>query len=90
MFRRNARHAPHKTALIEPRGNVEIRLNYSELNDRINQFAAGLKLLGYLPQDRIAILGLNSHEFIISIFGCARGGFIAVPLNPGMVSDDLA
>jgi acyl-CoA synthetase (AMP-forming)/AMP-acid ligase II len=84
IFRRNARHAPDKVAIVEKRGEEEVRLTDRELNERINPFAAGLQSLGYEKGDRVAILGLNSYEFIITVFGCARGGFVAVPLNPGM------
>ena len=89
MFRRNARHAPNQVALVEKRGDRVFRLTYRELNERLNQFARGLQSLGYRPGDRIAVLGLNSWEFIIAVFGCARGGFVVVPLNPGMGPKDL-
>ena len=89
MFRRNARHAPDKIALVEARGDEAFRLTYRELDKKINQFARGLQSLGYERGDRIGVLGLNSYEFIITVFGCARGGFVTVPLNPGMGPGDL-
>lgn len=89
MFRRNARHAPEKVALVEKRGEKAFRLTYRQLNEKINQFARGLRSLGYRRGDRIAVLGLNSWEFLIAVFGCARGGFVVVPLNPGMGPKDL-
>ncbi|MEW6262512.1 MAG: AMP-binding protein [Thermodesulfobacteriota bacterium] len=89
IFRRHARHAPDKTALVDKRGDREIRLNYRELNTRMNRFANALTAQGYGPGDRVAFICLNTWEFIVSLFGCAKGGTIVVPLNPAMSPDDL-
>jgi fatty-acyl-CoA synthase len=37
---------------------------------------------GYTKGDKIAFLGLNCPEFLISMFGCAKAGIVFVPLNP--------
>jgi long-chain acyl-CoA synthetase len=89
IFRRNARHAAEKIALVEKRGATEFRLNYRELDLNLNRFAAALRSRGLKKGDKVGILAMNSHEFMITVFGCARGGFVAVPMNPGMSPDDI-
>jgi long-chain acyl-CoA synthetase len=89
IIRRHARHEPGRIALVEKRGNEEIRLDYRQLNAQINSFGNGLIKLGCKNRDKVAFVCLNSAEFVIALFGCAKGGQIVVPLNPGMAPDDI-
>lgn len=89
IIRRHARHLPTQTVLAEKRGENEIRLTYREFNSQANRFGNGLKELGCRNRDKVAFLCLNSTEFMISLFGCAKGGQIVVPINPGMKPDDI-
>ena len=89
IFRRHARHAPEKIALIEERGGKEHRLTYREFNARINQFANALVDFNFKKGDRVAFICLNSIEFMVGLFGCAKAGVEVVPLNPGMTPDDI-
>ena len=89
IFRRHARHAPERTALVDKRGDNEIRINYRELNAQMNRFANGLASRGYGKDDRVAFICLNTWEFIVSLFGCSKGGALVVPLNPAMNPDDI-
>lgn len=57
-------------------------ITYADFRDRIHQTAAMLTgELGVGRGDRVAFLGLNSADFLIQIFACARLGAIMVPLN---------
>jgi long-chain acyl-CoA synthetase len=57
-------------------------ITYRELNDRIDQFAAGLASLGLKKGSRVALLLGNSPEFVIAYYGIARLGAVSVPINP--------
>lgn len=84
IFRRRAATSGDLTALVEKRGNEYIRLTYTELNAKLNCFVNMVRELGLEKGDRIALLGPNSIEYIICLYGCAKGGFVAVPINPGL------
>ncbi|MFP4476938.1 MAG: AMP-binding protein [Desulfatibacillaceae bacterium] len=90
IFRRKARELGDKEAVIERRGKTEFRITFGQLNDRINQFARALRARGFKQGDRIGFLCLNSHEFLTAIYGCAKGGFVGVPVNPALNPRDVA
>ncbi len=66
-----------------------IRLTFTELNERVNQVAAVLAGQGLEVGDRVAIMMMNSAEFIESYFAIAKLGGIVVPLNWRLVADEL-
>jgi long-chain acyl-CoA synthetase len=90
IFRRRAAVSGGKTALVEFREEGEIRLTYAELNARLNQFVRAVREKGVQKGDRIALLCMNSVEFITAVYGCAKGGFMAVPINPGLSAKQVA
>jgi len=57
------------------------RLTYAELSARSDQFAAGLLRLGIRKGDRVGILMPNCADFVQALFGIAKLGAIAVPIN---------
>ncbi|MGZ4122351.1 MAG: AMP-binding protein, partial [Tumebacillaceae bacterium] len=57
-------------------------ISYHELNDRVDQFAAGLAKLGLKKGSKVALLLGNSPEFVIAYYGIARLGAVSVPINP--------
>src|SRR4030042_6195095 len=67
-----------KTALVYR----EKRITYEQFDDMANQFANSMMQRSYAKGDKVAFLGLNCPEFLISLFGCAKAGIIFVPLNP--------
>ena len=89
IFRRNARHIPDKEAIVEKRGNEFLRLTYRQLNSHMSQFAWALMNLGLFKLDKVALIGPNSIEYVISLFGCTKTGIIAVPFNPMLNQEDI-
>jgi fatty-acyl-CoA synthase len=59
-----------------------VRWSYRELQDRVNEFAAGLIGLGLEPGDRIGIWSPNNSEWVITQFATAKAGLILVNINP--------
>jgi long-chain acyl-CoA synthetase len=90
IFRRKAQTMPDKEAVAEKRGETYLRLTYGELNAQLNRFARALRTLGLQKGDRVGLLGPNSLEYLIALYGCAKGGFVAVPINPGLAPRDVA
>lgn len=65
------------------------RFSFSELNARANRFAHTAQNEGIGKGDRVAILMMNSVEFLEAFFGLAKIGAIVVPLNWRLVADEL-
>ncbi len=63
--------------------------NYQELLDDINGLGTALHNLG-LHNKKIALIGINSYQWILSYFAVINGGNIIVPLDPEIIEIDLA
>ena len=89
IFRRRAACTPKQIAVRDYRGKESVQLTFFELNRAMNQFADASKKRGLKKGDRVALLGLNSAEYVIALYGCAKGGLTAVPINPGIAPEDV-
>ena len=77
ILRRGASKFSDKTAIIFE----DTRINYAELNRRVNRLANSLLNLGLKKGDRVAVLVHNCPEFIETYFACAKSGGVFVPVN---------
>jgi len=66
-----------------------LRLSFSELNSRSNKLANALVESGVKQGDRVALLLMNSPEFMTAYFAIAKMGGVVVPLNWRLVADEL-
>jgi fatty-acyl-CoA synthase len=78
--------SPAKEAIVDG----ERRLNYQQLNRRVNRLAGALQGLGLKAGDRISILSYNRLEFVEVIMAAAKLGLILVPLNWRLTPTELA
>ena len=84
-----------KRALMNPSNEAlfdvaaDRRFTYAELDARTNQVANALISLGVGHGDRVALLMMNSHEFVSTFFAIAKVGGVIVPLNWRLVPDEL-
>ena len=78
---------PHREAYVD--SALPVRLTFAQLNARANQMAAVFLAQGVQPGDRVAIMMMNSAEFLESYFAIAKIGGIVVPLNWRLVADEL-
>jgi acyl-CoA synthetase (AMP-forming)/AMP-acid ligase II len=82
LLRRRAKAHPDRLAyraISSGRGPDET-LTFGQLDERAQEFAAGLLALG-APGDRVALLLPNGLDFIVSYLGSAYAGTVAVPLS---------
>jgi len=78
LIDRNAAFTPDKPALRH-QGQV---WSYARLAERIAALARGMKSqLGVRRGDRVAVLALNSPDYLVLLYACARLGAMLVPLN---------
>ena len=76
----------HEAVVVRQQG---VRWTYAELQQRVDEFAAGLLALGLLPGDRIGIWSPNNIEWIITQFAAAKAGLILVTINPAYRLNEL-
>ncbi|WP_295524953.1 fatty acyl-CoA synthetase [Novosphingobium sp. Chol11] len=85
MLARAAERHGEKTAII----CGEVTWSYAAFRREVDRLAAGLRRLGLMPGDRIAILARNSHAFIALRFAIARADAVLVPINFMLNADDV-
>lgn len=85
MLRRVAERHGDRTAII----CGDVTWSYAEFSRLVDSLAAGLRGLGLVPGDRVAILARNSHAFIALRFAIARADAVLVPINFMLNADDV-
>jgi benzoate-CoA ligase len=58
------------------------QVTYAELHELVRRYAAGLRSLGVRPEERVALVLLDSVEFAATFLAALRIGAIPLPLNP--------
>lgn len=82
-----------RAATFGDRKDIEIdgvAISYAELDRQSALVAANLHRLGVRKGDRVASFQENSMEQLLLWVGSAKSGAIWVPMNAGLVGDDLA
>ncbi len=74
------RAACEKLALVSRHQNI--RLTYAELREKVDALACGLRRLGLVTGDRVAIWSQNNAEWALTQFATAKAGLILVNINP--------
>ena len=67
----------------------QIRLSFSELNQRVGRLGSALRNTGLNPRDRVGLLAANELEYIEIQAACLRSGFTLVPLNTRLALPEL-
>ncbi|MDD2881466.1 MAG: acyl-CoA ligase (AMP-forming), exosortase A system-associated [Rhodoferax sp.] len=65
-------------------------LTYTNLSERVCQFAAGLMHLGLARGERVAIYLEKRFETVIASFGAPAAGGVFVPINPLLKPEQVA
>ncbi len=65
-------------------------ISYQELNQRSNQLARHLQLLGVRPETRVGVCMERSAELLIALLAILKAGGAYVPLDPNYPLDRLA
>ena len=86
-LRRRAWISPDVEAMVDLASGE--RLSYPELNARANQVAHALTEIGIGHGDKVALLCLNSVEFVEVYYAAAKIGAVVVPLNWRLTAPEL-
>jgi acyl-CoA synthetase (AMP-forming)/AMP-acid ligase II len=65
------------------------RLTFGEVDDRVRRLAVSLDRLGVRRGDRVAILAVDSHRYVETLFASMRIGTTFVPLNTRLSEREL-
>lgn len=65
------------------------RMSYAAFEARANQFAHHLRASGLQPGDKVAMLALNSIEFLVACYGIFKAGMVWVPVNHMLAVGDV-
>ena len=85
MIKRNAQVFPDNVALV----HGSIRMTFSDYLNRCTRLCGGLQAAGGSSGDRIALIAHNSLDYMLLCGAAAMGGFILVPVNWRLSSEEL-
>jgi long-chain acyl-CoA synthetase len=74
-------HDLNKVAIIDLAAGKERRFSYRDFEGQANAVARSLAARGLMRGERVAILSANRFEYLTSVHGVMRAGFVAVPVN---------
>src|SRR4051794_33121160 len=83
---RRARMTPAKPALVQ----AGVPTTFADLEDRAIRLARALRDRGIGRGDRVAFLGLNSVELVVTMFAVAKLGAVFLPLNTRLAAAETA
>ena len=67
----------------------DVRMTYAETWSRCRRLAGALTQFGVQPGDRVAILALNSHQYLEVYMAVPASGRVVVPLNTRHAEPEL-
>jgi long-chain acyl-CoA synthetase len=70
-----------KAAVIDLSTGSERSFSYRDFEEQANAVARALTRLGLVRGDRVAVLSVNRFEYLTTVYGAMRAGFVAVPVN---------
>jgi acyl-CoA synthetase (AMP-forming)/AMP-acid ligase II len=85
LLARRAKLNPDKEALV----CEDVRLTWSECNDRANRLAHAMRKLGVGHGDRVGLLALNEPEYLDMYYGLGKIGAILVPINYRLAGPEM-
>jgi len=65
------------------------KMNYKEIRDQVDRFATALHDLGIKKGDKVALLLLNSPQFIVAYMGALKAGATLTAISPVYVSSEI-
>ncbi|GAA3437688.1 acyl-CoA ligase (AMP-forming), exosortase A system-associated [Kutzneria kofuensis] len=68
----------------------DVTLSYRELADRVGRLAAGLRALGVLRGDRVAVYAEKRIDTVVALLATSAAGAAFVPVNPLFKARHLA
>ena len=80
------RQYPARTAVV----CRDKRFTYKQFGERVGRLADALLQAGVKPDDRVAYLGVNSHQLLEAYYGVLEAGAVLLPLNIRLSAGELS
>ncbi|MCA9915085.1 MAG: AMP-binding protein, partial [Anaerolineae bacterium] len=90
LLRDNSRRFPNKIALREKRFGIWQSLTWLQYFERVRNFAMGLQALGFTKGDRIAVIGDNRPEWVITELAAQSLGGATMGVYQDSVVEEVA
>ncbi|WP_133405362.1 AMP-binding protein [Parashewanella tropica] len=79
-----------KVYLRQPINGQYQDYTWQQTRQMAQQIAGGLRHLGFMPGDKIAVLSKNCAEWFITDFALMLGGYVSVPIYPTANADTIS
>ncbi|MCP4667355.1 MAG: long-chain fatty acid--CoA ligase, partial [Deltaproteobacteria bacterium] len=76
-------------AMREKRYGVWSPMTWRQMLQKVQQFALGLRAMGFGPGDKLAVIGDNKPEWVIAEFGCMAAGGIPTGAYPDSLAEEM-
>jgi long-chain acyl-CoA synthetase len=86
---RNAREFPKRPALREKRYGVWTPTTWKQLAEEVAKFARGLKILGLVKNEAVAMVGDNKPEWIVAELGTIASGGVITGMYPDCLAEEV-
>ncbi len=63
-------------------------VTYNDLHEGVNRVGNALRTMGLQMEERVAVLLLDSPEWVLAFFGAMKIGAVAIPLNTNLKAED--
>lgn len=77
-----AENHPEREVLFQPIKGELHTFTWQQILDHATAVACKLRLLGYEPGDKIALLSKNCAQWFIADFALMMGGYVSIPIYP--------
>ena len=88
-LRFQAAREPRQQAIVDVGADGTRAWTYAELDEAVDELAAGLAAIGVGPGDRVALRLTNSAEFVLAMLATLRAGGVLVPTIRQYAPDEL-
>jgi len=85
LVARAAGTAPDAPALVAG----DVRLNWAEVDERVDRAAAGYRARGLDAGDRVAVQLRNGVDWVVAVMGALRAGLVVVPVNTAYTDPEV-
>ncbi|HEX5274538.1 MAG TPA: long-chain fatty acid--CoA ligase [Candidatus Rubrimentiphilum sp.] len=81
---------PREAALLERAGSGWGATSSQQLLDRVENLASAIRSSGLQAGDRVALMAVNSVDWVVADFAILFAGCVVVPIFPTQASDQVA
>ncbi len=79
-----------RIAFVVKNGENDYRnISFGELFEEVRAFAAYFTNKGYVPGDKIGVIGLNCYEWSVAFYGSMYAGLVSVPLDNRLFPEEI-